>query len=152
MNVALNHWLLVGASALALLVSTNVSMASIGVPKGRPYYGSQNDAGFRSYRSYGPSYSAPSESRQSFSYEPGEDGNQPASGGCGCGSKAAAASESHDTAQKDGASDDTARQSYSYEPETSSDQGSMSRTVRRSGGTMQRDNWHYQKTDPRRTN
>lgn len=160
MNAGLNRLVVVGTGALALLVAGSVSAAvSIGVPAGRPYFGSSNRADFRSMRSYLPTYSEPAtESRQSFSYEPSEAGEQTAatSGGCCCGSHVAAPSESHDVAQKDPAKSDTTRQSFSYEPEASVgatsqetvSQGMMRRNTYR--GMERRDAWQYQKTDPRR--
>ena len=148
MTVALNHLLIVGASALALLVSTSVSMASIGVPKGRPYYGGPSPAGGQTFRSATPSYSMPGESRQSYSYEPGEEGSRQASGGCCCRSKSASsAPRAPEVAEKSGDS----RQSYSYEP-TEGD-GTVERNIRRSGSSnmSRKQPWQYQKTDPRRS-
>jgi hypothetical protein len=147
MTVALNHLLIVGASALALLVSTSVSMASIGVPKGRPYYGGPSPAGGQTFRSTTPSYSMPGESRQSFSYEPGEEANRPASGGCSCGSKSASSTTKAPEVAKE---TDGSRQSYSYEP--AEDEGTVERSIRRSGSSSlsRKELWQYQKTDPRR--
>jgi hypothetical protein len=148
MTVALNRFLVAGATAVALMISTSVASASIGVPKGRPYYGAPSSSGSQTFRSYGPAYTTDAnESRQSFSYEPGENAEQPASGGCGCGSKSSAPSkaESHDVAK----APDTARQSFSQEPSNQSDlRGPSRRSGERSMSAKPA--WEYQKTDPRR--
>jgi hypothetical protein len=137
MTHTMNPLVIVGASVSVLLVVASTSTASIGVPKGRPYYDALTSSGFHSYRSY----SAPAtDLRQSFSYEPGESNEQPEVGRCDCSSEAA---KLHDVAQNDS----TTRQTYSYEPEPS-DQSSMQRTIHRN---MDRKSpWQYQKTDPRR--
>jgi hypothetical protein len=65
--------MIVGTSVLALLVLASGALAapSLGMAKGRPYYGSSNQGlGFSSARSFAPAPST--ETRQSFSYEPAE--------------------------------------------------------------------------------
>jgi hypothetical protein len=151
MFAALKYRWIFGAAAFAMLVSTGAAWASIGVPAGRPYYGSTQPSRGMSYRSYNttPAYAAPAESRQSFSYEPGAEDGQAGSSGCCCGSHSTAKAESKSEAPKVAVKSDTNRQSYSYEPATNEGTQQSMRRAERSGRN-DRAPWAYQKTDPRR--
>jgi hypothetical protein len=151
MFAALKYRWIVGA-AFAMLVSTNAFAAvSIGVPAGRPYFGSPSPSRGMTYRSYNatPAYSTPTESRQSFSYEPGADEGQAGSSGCCCGSHSTAKAEAKSEAPEVAENSDTTRQSYSYEPATNEGTTQSMRRAERSGRN-DRAPWVYQKTDPRR--
>jgi hypothetical protein len=141
--------MLVGTSVLALLVlASGVSAApSLGI--NRPYYGSNSSrSSSGSFRSYAPTYST--ETRQSFSYEPAENG-APVYGGCN-GSvvvpQAAVpqAAKKAETKKDVAAAPKTTRRSYSYEPAT---QPAPQRQAYRSS-SPKKEAWQYQKTDPRR--
>jgi hypothetical protein len=142
MTASFKNLLIVGTSAMALLISTSAASASIGVPKGRPYYGSQNQSRGQSFRSYTPAFST--ETRQSFSYEPAEK-VAPAKNGCQPQAAVAPKAEKQEVAK----APQTTRRSYSYEP---SNQSGLQGTARRGGdGTWGgKSPWQYQKTDPRR--
>jgi hypothetical protein len=142
MTAALNKLMIVGASALALLISASAATASIGVPKGRPYYGAPSKSGGQAFRSTAPAFSG--ESRQSFSYEPAER-VAPAKSKCQPQATVAPKAEKQDVAR----APQTTRRSFSYEPQTRS---GLQGTARRGGdGTWGgKSPWQYQKTDPRR--
>ena len=151
MSATFNRLMIIGSSVLSLLILTSGASAapSLGMAKGRPYYGSQNQrSGFNTTRSYAPAFST--ETRQSFSYEPAE-GATTVTGGCGCQHHAAAPQ----AAQKDVTKDDVAaapkvtRRSYSYEPTIQS--APSVRSYKRST-TPTKDKWLYPKGDPRRYN
>jgi hypothetical protein len=144
--------LFVGASVLTLLVlASGVSAApSLGIS--RPYYGSSNNgSSARSFRSYAPSYSTATETRQSFSYEPAENGVR-VNGGCN-GHTAAPQAAVPQAAKKAESKKDvaaapkTTRRSYSYEPATQP--APQYRAYSRSS-SPKKEAWQYQKTDPRR--
>lgn len=143
MNVSFNKAACVAAATLAALVLTNTALAavSLGYPKGRPYFGFQNQRSMsRTYNNYAPSYSTPAEdTRQSFSYEPTEsaaadDAKQPARA-------------SDDAGQAGAEQRTTIRRSYSYEPTTPSTTRWRSNYR---GSSALKEPWQYQKTDPRR--
>lgn len=137
--------LVVGTSVFALLMlASGVQAApSLGYPKGRPYYGANNQSsGVRSFRSYAPAYST--ETRQSFSYEPREKLVAPKGG---CHGHVAAPQAAKAEAKKDVAAVPRAiRRSYSYEPAAPAPQA---RSFGRNANPR-KDAWQYQKTDPRR--
>lgn len=137
--------LFVGTSVLALVVLASGASAapSLGYPTGRPYYGSNNNrSSARSFRSYAPSYST--ETRQSFSYEPAENGVR-VYGGCNGRVVVPQAANKAETKKDVAAAPKTTRRSYSYEPAT---QPAPQAYNRRSSPTKEA--WQYQKTDPRR--
>jgi hypothetical protein len=146
--------LFVGTSVLALLVLASGASAapSLGFPSGRPYYGSSNNrSSGRSFRSYSPSYSTSTETRQSFSYEPAENGVKVYGG---CNGHAAVpqaavpqAAKKAETKQDVAAAPQTTRRSYSYEPATQP--VPQHRAYSRSS-SPKKEAWQYQKTDPRR--
>jgi hypothetical protein len=149
MNASFNKASIAAAATLAVLVLTNVADAavSLGYPPGRPYFGSNNQqSGMRSYRTYAPSQSTADETRQSFSYEPSEEGSSNAAvkSGCCCGDGHASKSDAKDDIA---AKPEETRQSYSYEPdaEPATQYRSFSRRTESVG-----DPWQYQRTDPRR--
>ena len=149
MRVSVNKASMAAAATLAVLVLTNVADAgvSLGYPKGRPYYGSDSgSSSMRSSRYYAPSQATADETRQSFSYEPSEEGasDGAAKGGCCCGDGHASKSDAKDDVA---AKPEETRQSYSYEPEAepATPSRSYSRRAERVG-----DPWQYQRTDPRR--
>jgi hypothetical protein len=145
MTAAFNNLMIVGTTAIALLVSANASAAvSIGVPKGRPYFGAPSQSGGQSFRSYTPSYSPSTEARQSFSYEPAEKAAPVKSNPCQPQATVAPKTEKQDVAR----APQRVRRSYSYEPETRSNvRSNAGRSGPRFGGKSP---WMYQKTDPRR--
>lgn len=139
--------LFVGTSVLALLVLASGASAgpSLGYPPGRPYYGSNNNrSGARSFRSYAPTYST--ETRQSFSYEPAENGVR-VRGGCYGRTVAPQASKSAETKKDVAAGPKTTRRSYSYDPAI---QPAPQQRAYNRGSSPRREAWQYQKTDPRR--
>jgi hypothetical protein len=149
MNASFNKASFAAAATLAVLVLTNVADAavSLGYPPGRPYYGSSNQqSGMRSYRSYAPSYSTADETRQSYSYEPSEDGSADgaAQNGCCCSGGHASKGDANDHVA---AKPEETRQSYSYEPaaEPAPQYRSNGRRTASVGAP-----WQYQRTDPRR--
>jgi hypothetical protein len=140
MTASFNNLMIVGTAAIALLVSANASAAvSIGVPKGRPYYGAPSNTGGQSFRSYAPSYST--EARQSFSYEPAEKAAPVQANPCRPQATVAPKIEKQDAAS----APHKVRRSYSYEPSPAV--GSNAGPRRHWGGKSP---WAYQKTDPRR--
>lgn len=150
MSASFNKAAMSAAATVVVLVLTSAAPAAVspGYPKGRPYFGSENQGSARSYRGYARAYSAPAETRQSFSYEPSESGasqdHAKSSGGCCCGGRTAGRSETTDDVA---ANTDQTRRSYSYEPE--SQPTTQWRTYNRRSTTVL-DPWQYQKTDPRR--
>lgn len=144
MSATFKH-LFVGTNVLALLVlASGVSAApSLGI--NRPYYGSENNrSSSRSFRNYAPSYST--ETRQSFSYEPAENGVRVY---CGCNGRAMApqASKQAETKKDVAAAPKTTRRSYSYDPAT---QPAPQQRAYNRGSSPKKEAWQYQKTDPRR--
>jgi hypothetical protein len=142
MTAAFNKLTIVAMGAVALLFSTNASAAvSIGVPKGRPYYGAPSSSGRHAFRSYAPAYSA--ETRQSYAYEPAETTAPVRATPCQPQATAQPKTE------KPGAAADPqrVRRSYSYEPDARSNVRKNSGGSPRFGGKSP---WAYQKTDPRR--
>jgi hypothetical protein len=138
--------LFVGTSVLALLVLASGASAapSLGYPAGRPYYGSNNNrSSARSFRSYAPSYST--ETRQSFSYEPAENGAR--DGGCNSRVVAPQASKQAEAKKDVAAVPKSTRRSYSYEPAT---QPAPQQRAYNRGSSPTKEAWQYQKTDPRR--
>jgi hypothetical protein len=138
------HKLFGAVGALSLLVAASSASAapSLGYPSGRPYYAAGHQhAHAHAYRSY--SVSSNAESWQSFSHEPiaAADANK------GAAVKPAAPHATNQGAASEHvatAPQTTTRQSYSYEP-----------APQRRGSARHsnhRDAWHYQKTDPRRSN
>ena len=151
MSATFNKLTIVGSTTLALMVLASGASAapSLGLAKNRPYYGSTNQSsGSRAIRHYSPAYST--ETRQSFSYEPGERGVR-ANDGCRPRAVAPQANKSvtkSDVAKKDAAAaPQTTRRSYSYEPAIQPTQ-----TMRgyNRGSVPTKEAWQYQKTDPRR--
>lgn len=131
---------IVGATAFALFVASAAFAApSLGLAKGRPYYGSsQRTTRSWSARNHVPSHSM--ETRQSLSYEPAEKAAAPEA------SKRADAKKS-DANENIAAAPLTTRRSYSYEPATESSprmRGSNRHSV------TPRDQWLRSKADPRR--
>lgn len=153
MRVSVNKASMAAAATLAVLVLTNVADAgvSLGFPKGRPYYGSSSgSSSMRSYRYYAPSQSTADETRQSFSYEPSEEGSTEGvvKGGCCCGGDVAKSGAAADNAKDNvAAKPEETRQSYSYEPEAQS--ATQSRRYSRRSERVG-EPWQYQRTDPRR--
>jgi hypothetical protein len=155
MNVLFGKASIAASATLSLLVLASGAPAapSLGFPSGRPYYGSSNQqSGSRSgyMPSYAPAGSA--ETRQSYSYEPGESAEPAteAKSGCGCGAQSAAPQASNEDNNNDvAAAPDMTRRSYSYEPATQP--GSSARSFSRSAASK-KDPWLYPKGDPRRYN
>lgn len=144
--------LFVGASVLALFVMTSGVSAAPSLGINRPYFGSGNSgASARSYRSYAPSYSTPSETRQSFSYEPAENGVKVQSGCNGHAATAPAvvpqAAKKAETKKDVAAVPPTTRRSYSYEPAI---EPVPQQRVYNQNSAPRKEAWQYQKTDPRR--
>ena len=103
----------------------------------------------RSFRSYAPTYST--ETRQSFSYEPAENGVR-VYGGCNgrvVVPQAAVpqAAKKAETKKDVAAAPKTTRRSYSYEPAT---QPAPQRQAYNRSSSPKKEAWQYQKTDPRR--
>ncbi len=149
MSATFNKMKIVGMSVLALFVMTSLAPAapSLGMAKGRPYYGSSNQSsGVSAARSYAPAIST--ETRQSFSYEPAESVSK---GTGGCHQHAAAPQ----AVKKDTATDDVAaapkmtHRSYSYEP--ANQPAPIIRSFNRSAAPK-KDPWLYPKGDSRRYN
>lgn len=141
--------MIVGTSVLALLVLASGALAapSLGMAKGRPYYGSSNQgSGYGSARSYAPAFST--ETRRSYSYEPAEGASKAS---CGCNQHAAAPQAvKKDTTKNDVAAVPKAtRRSYSYEPTI---QPAPSGRSYNREAAPKKDLWQYPKTDPRRYN
>jgi len=142
MTLSLNKLWIVGASALALVITSGSAEAvSIGAPKGRPYYGAPRESRGPSFRSWAPSVST--ETRQSFSHEPTEKAAPPKATRKACPPAASTApkAERHDVTE----APQTVRRSFSYEP---SSRGQA--TARRGAQSGGKPPWAYQKTDPRR--
>lgn len=145
MSAAFNK-LIVGTSVFALLILASGAQAAPtpGYPKGRPYYGSNNQSvGVRSFRTYAPAYSA--ETRQSFSYEPTEKVVAPR-GGCHGRVAAPQAAKKAETKKDVAAAPQVTRRSFSYDPATPAPR---TRGFNRNVGPK-KEPWQYQKTDPRR--
>ena len=146
MSVMFNKTTIGAAAMLALMVlASGASAVSLGLPEGRLYYGNtagqQSGSRARAGRSHAPA--RPTETRQSFSYEPAE-GAATVRGGCGCHHHAAAApSESKNEVAK---APQTTRRSFSYEP--SVEPAPRARSHRSSAS--KKDPWLIPKTDPRR--
>jgi hypothetical protein len=141
--------MIVGTSVLALLVMASGAAAapSLGLAKGRPYYGSSNRSTSSSAtRNYAPAFST--ETRQSFSYEPA-DGSAKATGGCPQQAAAPQAVTKDTTKDDVAAAPKVTRRSYSYEPaiQTAPSVRSYNRSA-----APNKEPWQYQKTDPRRYN
>lgn len=140
------HKVIVGTSVFSLLILVSGAQAAppLGFPKGRPYYGANNQrVGSSSFRTYAPAYST--ETRQSFSYEPAEKAVQ-AKGGCHDPVAVPQATTKTEEKQDVAATPKATRRSYSYEPATPAPQWRGS--SRNSG--PKKEPWQYQKTDPRR--
>lgn len=138
--------LIVGTSVFALLILASGAQAapSLGFPKGRPYYGSNNQSfGARSFRTYAPAYSA--ETRQSFSYEPTEKVVAP-QGGCHGHVAAPQAAKKAETKKDVAAAPQVTRRSFSYEPATPAPRA---RGFNHNVGPK-KEPWQHQKTNPRR--
>ena len=137
--------LFVGTSVLALLVLASGASAAPSLGINRPYYGSENNrSSARSFRSYAPAYST--ETRQSFSYEPAENGAR-VNGGCHDHAVVPQAAKKAETKKDVTAVPKTTRRSYSYEP--TMEPAPQPRAFNRSP-SPRREAWQYQKTDPRR--
>jgi hypothetical protein len=146
MSAKFTKSMLVGTSVFALLIMASGAWAapSLGLAKGRPYYGSSNQrSGFSANRSYAPAFST--ETRQSFSYDPAEKGVKARSGCPGTAAAPQAAAKS-ETKQDVAAAPKVTRRSYSYEPAASAPQ----RRVYNGNAGMKKEPWQFQKTDPRR--
>jgi hypothetical protein len=148
MSATFNKMMIVGTSVLALFVMANVaSAASLGMAKGRPYFGSSNQiSGFSATRSYAPALST--ETRQSFSYEPAE-GATAATDGCPQHAAAPQAVKKDTTKDDVAAAPQMTRRSYSYEPAIQP--APSVRNYNRSA-TTSKDPWLYPKGDARRYN
>ncbi len=147
MSATYNKMMIVGTSVLALLVlASGVSAApSLGLAKGRPYYGSSNQrSGFSATRSYAPAFST--ETRQSFSYEPAE-GVAKATGGCHQHAAAPQAAKQDSIKRDIAAAPKVTRRSFSYEP--SNQPEPRGRSYNRSASPKKYP-WLYPKGDPRR--
>jgi hypothetical protein len=151
MSATFNKMMIVGTSVLALLVMASGAAAapSLGLAKGRPYYGSSNQgSGSRSWsaRSYAPAFST--ETRRSFSYEPAE-GAVKGTGGCPQHAAAPQAVKKDTTKNDVAAAPKVTRRSYSYEPAIQPAPGV--RNFNRNAAPK-KELWQYPKTDPRRYN
>ena len=149
MSATFKH-LFVGTSVLALLVLASGASAapSLGYPAGRPYYGSNNNrSSDRSFRTSAPSYSTSNETRQSFSYEPAENGVT-VNGGCTGHTAAPQAAKNAETKKDVAAVPQNTRRSYSYEPAI--EPAPQRRAYNRGDSSPMKEAWQYQKTDPRR--
>lgn len=151
MSVTFNKKFIAAAAILALLVLASGASAapSLGLAKGRPYYGSssqQSGSGSWGARSYAPAFSA--ETRRSFSYEPAESVAK-ATGECDQHVVAPKATKK-DTTKKDvAAAPQVTRRSYSYEPAIQI--APRARSYNRNA-VPKKDPWLYPKGDPRRYN
>jgi hypothetical protein len=142
----------VGTSVLALLVLASGASAAPSLGINRPYYGSSKSGlSARSFRSPAPSYFAVPETRQSFSYEPAENGVKVNSG---CHGQSVApqavvpqAAKKAETKKEVAVAPKTTRRSYSYEPAI---QPAPQRQVYGRSYSPRKEAWQYQKTDPRR--
>lgn len=136
---------IVGTTAFALLAASAAFAApSLGLVKGRPYYGSsQHTSHSWNARSYAPSYSTSTETRQSFSYEPAEKAAAPEAAKQADVKKSDA--QQNDAGQSATAAPRTTRRSYSYEPATES-----ARRMHNRRSAAPHDQWLRSKAEPHR--
>lgn len=151
MSVTFNKKIIAASATLALLVLASGASAapSLGLAKGRPYYGSSNrQSGARTWgaRSYAPAFSA--ETQRSFSYEPAESVAK-VTGKCEQHVVAPKATKKDSTKKDVAGAPQVTRRSYSYEPAIQP--APRARSYNRSAAPK-KDPWLYPKGDPRRFN
>lgn len=151
MFVTFNKKIIAASATLAFLVLASGASAapSLGLAKGRPYYGSSNQqsgSGTWGTRSYAPAFSA--ETQRSFSYEPAE-GVAKATSGCQQHAVAPKAARKDTTRKGVATAPQVTRRSYSYEPAIQP--APRARSYNRSAAPK-KDPWLYPKGDPRRYN
>lgn len=131
---------------ISVLASQVTAAPSLGYPKGRPYYGSNAQSSGRSFRSYNYTPAFSGETRQSFSYEPGQNAVK---AGTGCHAKAVAPKKAAkvETKKKVATAPQATRRSYSYEPTF---QATPQPRTYFHNRAPKKEAWQYQKTDPRR--
>jgi hypothetical protein len=137
MSTTLNKTIITALAALLLLATGANAAPSLGLAKGKPYYGAsqQSGGGFHAVRSYSPSWSV--ETRQSFSYGPA-DGVATVKSGCPQNVVKVPAAAKEEVAK----APQTTRRSFSYEPAT------RARNFRSTA--PKKDPWLYPKGDRRR--
>lgn len=141
MNSFFHKLTIFGTTGLAVIAIASVASAapSLGLAKGRPYYGStHHSSGSYAVRSYAPA--TVNETRQSFSQEPAADAAAP---------QAAIHNDAKPSVAKPqaAAAPETTRQSFSYEPATQS--APSVRRVRHNAGHPH-DAWLRQKAEAHR--
>ena len=149
MSATFNKMMIVGTSVLALLILASGASAapSLGMAKGRPYYGSSNQqSGFAVTRSYAPTFST--ETRQSYSYEPAEgvatgNGRMPSARRC----TASREERYHQERRSRGTKGDAPFVSYEPTIQPAPSVRSYNRIA-----APAKDKWLYPKSDSRRYN